>query len=44
MDITVQLEYLMPLEKYPPFEMMIDNEDRIVSDPEDFLVTAMKYL
>ena len=43
-DVLVQLEYLMTFEKYIPFEIRIDNEDRIVTDPEDYIVSAMRYL
>ena len=40
-DAKVCLEYLMVLEE--PFEVMIDNENRLVSGKEDYLLTAMKY-
>jgi len=38
----VNLEYLMTFAG--PFEIKIENEDRIVTDVEDYLVTAMKYV
>ncbi len=41
-DVTVNLEYLMTFDG--PFEIKIENEDRIVTDAEDYLVTAMKYV
>lgn len=41
-DVTVNLEYLMMFE--PPFTIRIENEQRIVSDPEDYLVTAADYV
>lgn len=41
-DVTVNLEYLMTFET--PFEIRIKNEDRIVEDEEDYLLTAMKYV
>ena len=43
-DVTVKLEYLMTFEEYAPFKIRIDNEDRVITDPEDYIVTAMKYL
>ena len=42
--MLVRLEYLMTFEKYEPFEILIENENRIVTDPEDYLITAMKYV
>ena len=41
-DVTVCLEYLMTFAE--PFEILIENENRIVTDAEDYLVTAMKYV
>ncbi|MBR6223250.1 MAG: DUF4869 domain-containing protein [Lachnospiraceae bacterium] len=43
-DVRVNLNYLMTFEKYSPFEVFIENEKRIISDPEDYLITAMKYI
>jgi hypothetical protein len=43
-DVMVKLEYLMTFEEFAPFEIKIDNEDRVVTDPEDYIITAMKYL
>ena len=43
-DVLVNLEYLMTFEEYAPFEIRIQNENRIVTDPEDYLITAVKYL
>jgi len=41
-DVTVCLEYLMTFEE--PFKVFVKNEDRAVTDAEDYLVTAMKYV
>ncbi len=41
-DVTINLEYLMPFE--PPFEIMIQNEGRLVTNAEDYLLTAMEYV
>ena len=41
-DVRVCLEYLMELED--PVEVMIDNENRVVRDKKDFMLTAMKYI
>ena len=43
-DVTVKLEYLMTFEEYEPFEIRIDNEDKVVRDYDEYLVTAMKYI
>ena len=43
-DVLVNLEYLMTFEEFAPFEIMIENEKRLVTDPKDYIVTAMKYL
>ena len=43
-DVLVELDYLMTFDEYEPFEIRIDNEDRIVKDMEDYMVTALKYL
>ena len=40
-DVTVNLEYLMTFSE--PFEIRIENVNRIVSDPEEYLITAMDY-
>ena len=43
-NVTVKLEYLMMFDEYEPFEIRIDNEDRVVTDTDDYIVTALKYL
>ena len=43
-DVTVNLEYLMPFNDDPLFNVFIENENRVVTDIEDYMVTAMKYL
>ena len=41
-DVTVCLEYLMSFEE--PFEVMLENENRLINSKEDYLLTAMKYI
>lgn len=41
-DVTVNLEYLMTFPE--PFEIRIENEDRIVTDPKDYILTAANYI
>ncbi len=43
-DVTVNLEYLMTFNDDPLFNVFIENENRVVTDIEDYMVTAMKYL
>jgi len=43
-DVRVNLNYLMTFEEYMPFEIFVENENRIITDPEDYIVTAMKYI
>ncbi len=43
-DVTVQLEYLMTFDDKTAFTIRIENEDRIITDPDDYIVTALKYL
>lgn len=43
-DITVNLEYMMLFDEQAPFEVFITNENRAVTDPEDFILTAAKYI
>ena len=40
-DVTVNLEYLMTFPE--PFEIRIENVDRIISDPKEYLITAMDF-
>ena len=43
-DVTVNLEYLMTFNADSSFNVFIENENRVVTDIEDYMVTAMKYL
>lgn len=43
-DVRVNLNYLMTFEAFSPFEICIENENRVVSSHEDYLLTAVKYL
>lgn len=43
-DVRVNLNYYMTFEKQVPFKVFIENENRYVTDPEDYLLTAMKYI
>ena len=41
-DVRVVLEYLMDFEE--PFEIMVENEARMINSRRDYLLTAMKYI
>ena len=41
-DVTVNLEYLMTFPE--PFEIRIENEDRIVTDTKDYILAAANYI
>lgn len=43
-DVTVNLEYMMTFEEYVPFEVFVTNEERIITDNDDYIITAAKYL
>lgn len=43
-DITVNLNYLMPFDGLEPFDIMILNENKIVSTSKDYIRTAVKYI
>ena len=43
-DVLVNLNYLMTFGDHTPFEIYIENENRVVTNPEDYMITAMKYL
>ncbi len=43
-DVTVNLNYLMHLEEIPGFEVYIENENRMISKPEDYVYCAVKYV
>ncbi len=43
-DITVNLNYLMKFSDVNDFEIFIDNENRLVTSIEDYIMTAVKYV
>ena len=43
-DVTVNLQYLMMFDEYEPFEILSKNENRIIKDSEDYIITASKYI
>ena len=43
-DVTINLEYLMTFDEYEPFELLLKNENRIITDSEDYIITASKYI
>ena len=43
-NVTVNLEYLMTFDEYEPFEILSKNENRIITDSEDYIITALKYI
>ena len=43
-EATVKLEYLMTFDEYEPFEIRVDNENRIIKYADDYIETAIKYL
>ena len=43
-DVLVNLNYLMPFEKYEPFQIYIENAKKLVTNYRDFLFTAAEYL
>lgn len=43
-DVTVNLEYMMMFDDYAPYEVFVVNENRIVTDTEDYILTAAKYI
>lgn len=43
-DVTVNLNYLMHLEEVDGFEAYIDNENKLLSTPKDYVYTAVKYI
>lgn len=42
-DVTINLNYLMHLEKEKDFEVFIENTNTIVTTPEDYIYTAVQY-
>ena len=43
-DVTVNLNYLMKFENSDSFEVYIENENRRITDMEDYVMTAVKYV
>ena len=43
-DVTVNLNYLMKFEKSDLFEVFIDNENRRITQINDYIMTAVKYV
>ena len=43
-DVTVNLNYLMNFEKSDDFEVFIENENRCITNINDYLMTAVKYV
>ena len=43
-DVTVLLQYMMPIYEQEPFEIRLMNEDRVINTAEDYVITAMKYI
>ena len=43
-DVTVNLNYLMHLEEVSDFEVLIENENKLVSTSQDYIYTAVKYV
>lgn len=43
-DVTVNLNYLMKFDKTSDLEIYVENEKRLVTDYEDYIMTAIKYI
>ena len=43
-DVCVNLNYLMTFDEFSPFEIHVENENRVVRTHEDYLLTAVKYI
>ena len=43
-DVTVNLNYLMHLEKEDGFEVYIENTKSLVSTPEEYIYTAVQFI
>ena len=43
-DVLVNLNYLMVFKEYEPFQIYIENENKLTENYKDFLFTAAKYL
>ena len=43
-DVLIDLSYLMNFEGLEPFEVLIENENKIVNTYKDYVYTAVKYI
>ena len=43
-DVTVNLNYLMRFPDLEEFEVFVDNENRLITSAEDYVMTAVKYV
>ncbi len=43
-DVTVNLRYFMPMDGLEPFDIMILNENKVVSNAYDYALTALDYV
>jgi len=43
-DVSVNLRYFMPFDACEPFEIRIVNEDKIVTDMQEYIHIAIKYI
>ena len=43
-DVTVNLNYLMKFNDIDDFEVFINNENRLITNIEDYILTAVKYV
>ena len=43
-DVTVNLNYLMKFDDSSSFEIYIENENRLITTKEDYIMTAVKYI
>lgn len=43
-DVTVNLNYLMKFNDINDFEVFVNNENRLITNIEDYILTAVKYV
>ena len=43
-DVTINLNYLMKFNDIDDFEVFINNENRLITNIEDYILTAVKYV
>ncbi len=43
-DVTVNLNYLMHFDNIDDLEIYVENENRIITDYKDYIMTAVKYV